>query len=182
MKGRDRIEVQEMIRQAEQQDSEDLAALIQQVESESPYMLYEARERNLTEEKQSKLIEAIGKQKNAAIFVVKKKAKLVGYLFAIGGQARKNKHSAYIVIGILSAYQGKGIGTALFQTLEHWALNNKLHRLELTVITENIAAVRLYEKVGYRKEGVKRNSLYANGKFVDEYYMGKILEGKHVVN
>lgn len=168
---------EEMIRQAEQRDSSGLAALIQQVESESSYMLYEAGERYHTEEKQSKMIEVMGKQKNAAIFVVEKKEKLVGYLFAIGGQARRNKHGAYIVAGILSAYQGQGIGTALFQKLEHWALNNRLHRLELTVITENTAAVKLYEKVGYSIEGVKRNSLYVDGKYVDEYYMSKILEG-----
>lgn len=39
----------------------------------------------------------------------------------------------------------------------------------------NESAIRLYEKMGFKKEGLKENSLIVNGKYVDEYYMGKIL-------
>ncbi|GAB3790915.1 hypothetical protein GCM10028868_04180 [Virgibacillus kimchii] len=74
-------------------------------------------------------------------------------------------------------YQGKGIGTALFCELEKWAMQNGLHRLELTVITDNLAGITLYKKAGFQKEGVKRDSLYMDGKYVNEYYMSKILEG-----
>lgn len=166
-----------MIRHAELNDAKNIAALIQQVESESPFMLYGEGERALHADKQAEMIEVIAKQKNSAFFLAEINKKIVGYLIAIGGQARKNKHSAYVVIGILSEYQGQGNGTALFNKLEHWALNNGVHRLELTVITENIAGIKLYEKAGFKREGVKRNSLYFDGKFVDEYYMSKLLEG-----
>lgn len=87
----------------------------------------------------------------------------------------RNKHSAYLVIGISNAYRGKGIGTALFKELEHWAVKQGLHRLELTVVAENIAGVSLYQKMGFKIEGVKKDSLFINGTYVDEYYMGKLL-------
>jgi RimJ/RimL family protein N-acetyltransferase len=166
-----------MIRQVQLKDANDLSTLIQQVESESPFMLYESGERELTEEKQGNMIQRLMKEKNSIILVAEENEALAGYLIAIGGAARKNKHSAYIVIGILQEHQGKGIGTALFHELEDWALQNGLHRLELTVITENIAAIALYEKAGFQQEGVKRDSLYMDGKYVNEYYMSKILEG-----
>ena len=72
----------------------------------------------------------------------------------------KNKHAAYIVIGIATEHQGKGIGTQLFAELEKWAINNGLHRLELTVITENIAGVKLYEKAGFEIEGNKTRFIF----------------------
>ncbi|MFA1821899.1 N-acetyltransferase family protein [Virgibacillus oceani] len=169
--------VLKMIRQAHMEDARGLAALIRQVESESPFMLYEAGERELTEEAQRKMMERFSRQKNATIFVAEENETLAGYLIAIGGTARKNKHSAYIVVGILQEHQGKGIGTALFQELENWAMQSGLHRLELTVITENLAGTALYEKAGFQKEGVKKDSLYMDGKYVDEYCMSKILEG-----
>ncbi|WP_338062667.1 GNAT family N-acetyltransferase [Virgibacillus halotolerans] len=40
----------------------------------------------------------------------------------------------------------------LFQSLERWAFKSGLHRLELTVITENIAGIKLYEKAGFEYE------------------------------
>ena len=42
-------------------------------------------------------------------------------------------------------------------------------------MTHNLNAIKLYEKVGFIKEGVKKNSLLVDGNYVDEYYMGKIL-------
>lgn len=166
-----------MIRQAEQKDAKQLAALILQVERESPYMLYEAEERKLTAEKQTQMIGTLEKQSNSVILLSEMESKLTGYLFALGGQTLKNKHNAYIVIGILSEKRGQGIGTALFNHLERWALKIGLHRLELTVLTDNIAGIKLYQKTGFEIEGVKRDSLFTQGKFADEYVMSKILEG-----
>ena len=45
----------------------------------------------------------------------------------------------------------------------------------LTVITHNINAVKLYEKAGFAKDGIKRKSLLVDSEFVDEFYMGMIL-------
>jgi len=166
-----------MVRQAHMEDAKNLAALIRQVESESLFMLYQAGERELTEEVQRKMIGRFSRHNNSAIFVAEENETLSGYLIPIGGAARKNKHSAYIVIGILQEHQAKGIGTALFQELENWTMQNGLHRLELTVITENLAGIVLYEKAGFKKEGIKQDSLYMNGKYRNEYYMSKIFGG-----
>lgn len=88
---------------------------------------------------------------------------------------QKNKHSTYLVIGILEEFTGKGIGKDLFNELETWASLNSIHRLELTVMKHNERAVSLYKKMGFEIEGVKRNSLLVNNIYVDEYYMSKLL-------
>lgn len=164
-----------IIRQVEVMDAEGLSNLIGNVESESPYMLFEAGEREMSSERQRQRIELIKKGNESEIFVAEENDKLIGYLFAIGGQAKRTKYSAYIVIGILNQYRGVGIGTKLFQRLEEWAINHKIHRLELTVITKNEAGVGLYKKMGFEIEGIKRDSLYIAGEFVDEYYMSKLI-------
>ncbi|WP_425453646.1 N-acetyltransferase family protein [Oceanobacillus chungangensis] len=98
-----------------------------------------------------------------------------GILVGYGGDAKRNKHSAYIVIGILQDYRGKGIGTKLFEELEHWASNHNIHRLELSVVTRNEPGLSLYKKMGFEIEGTKRHSLFIDGEFVDEYEMVKLL-------
>ena len=67
-------------------------------------------------------------------------------------------------------------GTAFFRRLEDWAAENGVTRLELTVECENTQAVSLYEKMGFRIEGTRPKSMKVSGRFVDEYYMGRILD------
>jgi RimJ/RimL family protein N-acetyltransferase len=163
------------IRKSRIADAENLVRLIKQVEEESEFMLMEAGERQITPEQQRQRIETFEKSENSAIFVAEDGNQLAGYLFAIGGTARRVKHSVYIVIGILKNYRGQGIGTKLFEKLDSWAIEHKIHRLELTVVTRNEAGLALYKKMGFEIEGTKRHSLRIDGEFVDEFYMAKLL-------
>ena len=79
-----------------------------------------------------------------------------------------------MVIGIQKNYCNKKIGTKLFQKLDEWAIQNEIIRLELTVECGNKLAIRLYEKSGFAIEGIKKKTMYVNGKYVDEYMMSKI--------
>ncbi len=164
-----------IIREIKTSDAEKHVHLTQQVEGSSEYMLWEAGERNIQPEQQRKMIESIEENENSTIFVAEKDNVLVGFLMAIGGNARRNKHSAYIVIGILKDYRGQGVGSKLFKELEQWASKHNIHRLELTVVTRNEAGLSLYKKIGFETEGTKGHSLFIDGEFVDEFYMSKLL-------
>ena len=101
--------------------------------------------------------------------------KVIGYIHAERGKFNRILHTAYIVIGILKDYSGKGIGTAFFKNLDKWTKENGIVRLELTVECCNQAARHLYEKSGFEIEGIRKKSMFVEGDFVDEYYMAKIL-------
>lgn len=73
----------------------------------------------------------------------------------------------HIMIGGLNN-RGKGIGTfAVKGVLNHAFFNLNLNRIELTVLSNNERAIALYEKIGFKREGIKRKARYKNGKFVD---------------
>ncbi|WP_101843631.1 GNAT family N-acetyltransferase [Halobacillus sp. Marseille-P3879] len=164
-----------VIREIKNSDAENLASLTYQVENSSQYMLWEAGERVNQAENYLKLIERIRREINSVILVAEKENQLVGYVCAFGGSAKRNKHSAYIVIGILKGFRGQGLGSKLFNELEHWAKHHNIRRLELTVVTENEPALSLYKNKGFKIEGAKRKALYIESEFVDEYYMSKLL-------
>ena len=67
------------------------------------------------------------------------------------------------------------IGSKFFNMLDEWAGENGIVRLELTVECVNTGAKHLYEKNGLIVEGIRSKSMKVNDRFVDEYYMGKIL-------
>ncbi|WP_010531391.1 GNAT family N-acetyltransferase [Lentibacillus jeotgali] len=48
-------------------------------------------------------------------------------------------------------------------------------RLELTVIKDNMKAVKLYQKMGFQIEGEKVHSLIIDGQPANEYYMYKLV-------
>lgn len=100
--------------------------------------------------------------------------KLVGYLSAKRGKARRIRNTAYLVVGILEAYQHQGIGTQLFEWLDDWGKDKGIKRLELTVMVNNYAAIALYHKQGFVIEGVRQEAMYVDGKYIDEFYMSKI--------
>lgn len=163
-----------LIREINIDGAEHFIKLIKKVESQSDFMLMEPGERKTTSEQQRKHLEQIQQQNNSTIFVAEVESELVGYLIAKGGSVKRTKHSAYIVIGILQSYRGKGIGTELFNHVDKWASKYNISRLELTAVTENKAGLTLYQKSGFEIEGTKRNPLIIDGKSFDEYYMSKL--------
>lgn len=68
--------------------------------------------------------------------------------------------------------RGRGIGTfAVTEMIKHAFYNLNLRRIELDVLENNLPAIRLYEKIGFVKEGVKRESNYKNGKYTNMILM-----------
>lgn len=164
-----------LIREIEPKDAENIRLLIEQVENQAEFMMMEPGERKTTTEQQLRQIEYIKKQPNSTVLVTEDQDQLTGYMFAIGGDARRKSHVAYLVIGVLPEHRGQGVGTQLFQRMEQWAAAHGISRLELTAVTENKAGLTLYQKQGFEIEGTKRESLKVNGSMFDEYYMSKFL-------
>lgn len=82
----------------------------------------------------------------------------------------------HIMIGDLRN-RGKGIGYFSTTEILNHAFNNlNLNRIELSVLENNTSAFKLYEKVGFKTEGVKRQSTYKNGEFVDSIMMSVLKE------
>ncbi|EGA90427.1 acetyltransferase [Planococcus donghaensis MPA1U2] len=160
------------IRKAVQADAEQLAALMQHVE-ESNLMLFEPGERKITSGQLQKGL--LSMDEKSTVFVAENQNELIGYLVVIRENIKRKQHSAYLVIGVHQDVRGSGIGTKLLFAMEKWATANALRRIELTVIAQNKKAIALYEKMGFKIEGVKRDSLHINSEFVNEYYMSKLI-------
>ncbi|MFZ5827723.1 MAG: GNAT family N-acetyltransferase [Bacillota bacterium] len=165
-----------VIRTAVESDAEAFLRLSRRLDAETNLMMLEPDERTTSVAEQADRLRAVGESPNQTILVAEEAGQLVGYIALLGGGYRRNRHSAYIVAGILEAYAGRGLGRELFTEGERWAREVGLHRLELTVMAHNHRAVVLYSKMGFRFEGTKRDSLKVDGEYVDEYYMAKLLD------
>jgi RimJ/RimL family protein N-acetyltransferase len=164
------------IRPARQTDAERFLRLCNTLDEETTFRLLEAGERTTSVEGQHEILARIEAKENDVILVAEVDGQLVGYIAAMGGQYRRNRHAAHVVISVLQAFSGQGIGTQLIQALERWAAGHGIHRLELTVMAHNERAIGLYRKRGFQIEGRKRHALLIEGAYVDEYIMSKLLD------
>lgn len=118
--------------------------LMKQLDQETAYMLYLPDERTYDEKRQSDSIAAINQ--NGTVIGLFEEEQLIGTIVVSRSPLAKVHHTGYLVIGLLRAYCGKGLGGKLMDAAINWAQKNQLHRLELTVVTENQPAVALYKK------------------------------------
>jgi len=81
----------------------------------------------------------------------------------------------FAILGILIGdknYWSKGIGYESARLLLDYAFNElNLDSLELGVISEQLSAINLYEKIGFKKINLEKNSINHNGKLYDKLIM-----------
>lgn len=147
--------------------------LLNALDHETEFMMYEPGERSSDLSMVTRLVSS--PRSETFLIAAEHEGELVGFLSANRGNHNRTRHSAYIVCGVRAKYRRQGLGTKFFEALNQWAKEQKIHRLELTVMCENTAAIRLYQKSGFEIEGTSRHTMRVNGIYKDEYQMSKII-------
>lgn len=92
----------------------------------------------------------------------------------------RGNRRARFSIGIFAAGdRGRGFGTEVTRRLLQFAFSELgLHRVDLRVLEFNLAALRMYERCGFRREGVEREGVLIGGSWYGDVMMS-ILEHEH---
>lgn len=164
------------VRNARPEDGFMLVELLNRVGSEEIYIADEAAQ--LTAEQESTLIG----QRNPdlqCILVAEREAQIVGSLEMIRGAMQKNRHTAIFGMALFAPFRGRGMGRGLLQSAEEWAFSVGVEKVSLTVFATNRQAIRLYQSLGYREEGRRRDQYRLRGVLVDEVWMARWLTQAH---
>ena len=161
------------IKKIQMEDANNYLNMLLNLDNETKFMMFEPGERPTDINIIKNIIEKSINGDNL-ILVATNEENIVGFLSVEKGEYKRIKHTGYIVVGIREKYRGKGIGSKLFSELDIWAIENKITRLELSVICSNTIAKHLYEKHGFKVEGIKKNAMIIDGKYIDEFSMAKI--------
>jgi RimJ/RimL family protein N-acetyltransferase len=91
---------------------------------------------------------------------------VVGWCDICRSDERGSEHCGFLGMGLISSHRGRGIGRQLItQTLA--AAAPTFERVELDVYSGNLAAIALYEKVGFVHEGRRRRAIVRDGAYQD---------------
>ncbi len=84
---------------------------------------------------------------------------VVGQLTVSRGNRPTTAHRAEFGITVAAASRGVGVGRALLETLETWAREHGVDRIELGVFEANERARAAYRALGYSDEGMEHSGV-----------------------
>ncbi len=91
------------------------------------------------------------------------------------GHSLRRRHSALFFLFVRDDWQGKGVGSALLRAVLDYADNwLDLKRIELDAVHDNHGAIALYERFGFRHEGVSRGFNLREGVYEDAVLMARL--------
>ncbi len=113
---------------------------------------------------------------NAVILLAHHQDRVVGHVHIYTQPFTRAKGLGELLIYLHQDLQNIGLGNAMMQESIRLTKEKGLHRIGLSVIAQNHRAIRLYEKVGFKHEGVRKEDYCGeDGHYYDVVEMGLLL-------
>lgn len=166
-----------IIRKATVEDTEEILHISNEVAGETSNFSYAKGEYYMTYDQQYTYISNIKDSKNSCFFVGIIDGKIVGSITFVSSSRKRLEHRGEMGIAVLKNYWGIGIGSALIKCFLKWARQNEVtKKIDLLVREDNIAAIALYIKYGFKIEGKISMGMRVDNRTYDIYMMGKMLK------
>lgn len=164
------------IRKVDELDSKDIVELSIKMGGETNNLTFGSDDFYFTVQQQKMFISNVRKKEGCLYIVAICDNRIVGTLSFIASSRKRIMHRGEMGIGILMEYWGMGIGSALMDYFFKWASNDGIiKKVELEVREDNLRAINLYLKYGFKIEGRISMGMQVDDKYYDLYAMGKIL-------
>lgn len=108
---------------------------------------------------------------DVAQFVALDGVRVVGWADILPGWPHAIQHCGSLGMGVLPDYRRRGLGEALLRACIAKAKHKGITRIELAARADNVSAIRLYEKLGFLREALKRNGMRFDGVYFDTVQM-----------
>ena len=173
----DKLGREVVLRSAEVSDAADLVKYLKATAGETRYLVREPEEVTLTVEAEERFIENKLNADGELILVATVDGKHIGNCSLMSmGNFKRYRHRCGVAIALYKDFCGCGIGRAMMETVLAVAKELGYEQAELEVVADNMAAVSLYEKLGFVKYGVfPDNMKYSDGTYADTVWMMKKL-------
>lgn len=113
--------------------------------------------------------------KNGPAYYAVDNGRVVGWCDIFPEENPRQNHRGSLGMGLLHEYRGQGLGSKLLNAVLAHSKIFGLEKVELHVYTSNTAAIRLYDKFGFEREGLIRKYRKLDGVYFDCLAMGKFL-------
>jgi RimJ/RimL family protein N-acetyltransferase len=164
------------IRSAEPADAEQLARLAEEVSAEPEGWLISVAGEWRSAGDERRYLKALRRYPHAAVIVAERDdGTIVGRLSVGRDPHPASAHVADLGLMVAIDARRQGIGTALLQAAVDWAREVGVRKLELHVFPWNTAAIALYDRFGFEREGYRKGHYRRGGEDVDAILMAYLV-------
>ena len=141
-----------LIKEAIPQDAEKMLAYVAQIGGETDNLSFGKEGFPFTVEQEAEYIQSVAADPHAVHYVAWQGDEIVGDA-NLSSMPRRMSHRAELSIAVRKTAWGQGVGTALLQKVIDYAKAHGVEIINLEVRSDNVRAIRLYEKFGFEKTG-----------------------------
>ena len=128
----------------------------------------------LSEEDEAAFLAQMEDSKDSVMLVAKADEAIIGNA-SLSRLPRRMNHRGELCIAVAKEYWNKGIGSRLLENILAFAKENSFEVLDLQVRSDNVRAIRLYEKFGFQKTGTHPAFFKMDGQYIAFDYMSRMM-------
>lgn len=133
----------------------------------------------VSETDEAAFLEQMKESKDSVMFVAKADGTIIGNA-SLSRLPRRMSHRGEFCIAVVREYWGRGVGSLLLEAILTFARDNSFEVLDLQVRSDNVRAIRLYEKFGFQKTGTHPAFFKMDGQYIPFDYMSLAVQSRKV--
>lgn len=115
---------------------------------------------------EAEYISSLLEDKKSCLFFAWRNGEIIGDV-SLNGLPRRMKHRAELGITVLKSEWNKGLGSQLLEKAIKFAKLNGIEIINLEVRSDNLRAIHVYEKFGFRKIGTSPAYFKIRDSYID---------------
>lgn len=159
-----------IIERATCEDAAEILQYLKQIGAETDNLTFGAEGLPFTTESEAAYISQIENSCDDIMLIAKEDGKIVGNA-SLSRLPRRMKHRGDFSVSVLREYWNKGIGSLLLLKVINFAKENSFEVIDLQVRSDNLLAIHLYEKFGFKKIGTHPAFLKIDNEEISFDYM-----------
>lgn len=165
------------IAEVEESDAEEIVDISVEMGKESDNLTFGRDDFYFSYEQEKNYISGFKNRENCLYAKAVLDGRIIGTLNFSAPSRKRVAHRGLLGLTILKKYWGLGVGSNLMEFFLQWVIKDRqIRKIDLEVKEDNIRAIKLYLKYGFKIEGRITKGILVNEKFYDIYYMGKEIQ------
>ncbi len=159
-----------IIEKATSADAQAFIEYLKQVGGETDNLTFGAEGIPFPVEAEAEYLARMYDSKDGILLLAKEDGKIIGNA-GLSRMTRRMKHRGDFSVTVLKEHWNRGIGGQLIDKIIEYAQKNNFEIIDLQVRSDNLSAIHLYHKKGFKKIGTHPAFFKINGKDITVDYM-----------
>jgi len=165
-----------VIRKAKKEDAQAIIDFFNMAGGESDNLLFGENEFGTTLEQEEQFIEKVADSNSAGLFIAFIDGEIASVANLSNPSRKRIAHTSDIGMAVIKKFWGIGVGSAMVETLIEFAkASGQIEIIGLGVRVDNLAAQRLYKKMGFVEIGCYPKFFKVENEYYDSILMNLYL-------